>query len=326
MKAVRIHEYGGPEVLVYEEVSDPEPGQKQVLVRVEAASVNPVDVAVREDRFPTPKQPPKIIGSDGAGVVERVGDEVTGVRPGDEVLFSGLGVGSEGSYADYALIAEAQAVPKPPSLSFVDAAALGMAFPAAYYGLVTRGALQAGETVLVQGGAGGVGSASIQIAKALGARVLTTVTGAEAADLVRSLGADAAIDYKTEDVVARVKELTDGRGVDLVHELVISANLPTDLKLIVTGGRIVCTGQGPSPEVTLPIGAAIAGDATLLFMNLNNAKRAGVAAIMREVAAMAAAGTVRAVVGATLPLREARRAHELLEGDHVGKIVLLPRG
>ena len=256
MKAVRIHEYGGPEVLVYEEVPDPEPGPKQVLVRVEAASVNPVDVAVREDRFPTPKQPPKIIGSDGAGVVERVGDDVTGVRPGDEVLFSGLGVGSEGSYADYALIAEAQAVPKPPSLSFVDAAALGMVFPAAYYGLVTRGALQAGETVLVQGGAGGVGSASIQIAKALGARVLTTVTGAEAADLVRSLGADAAIDYKTEDVVARVKELTDGRGVDLVHELVISVNLPTDLELIATGGRIVCTGQGPSPEVTLPIGTA----------------------------------------------------------------------
>ncbi len=326
MKAVRIHKYGGPEVLVYEDVPDPEPGPQQVLVRVEAATVNPVDVAVREDRFPTPKQPPKIIGSDGAGVVERVGEAVAEVHPGDEVLFSGLGVGSEGSYAELALIAEAQAVPKPAPLSFVDAAALGMVFPAAYYGLFTRGDLKGGETVLVQGGAGGVGSASIQLAKARGARVLTTVSGAEAADLVRSLGADEAIDYKAEDVVARVNELTDGRGVDLVHELVISVNLPTDLKLVAKGGRIVCTGQGPSPEVTLPIGAAIAGDATLLFMDLNNAKRAGVAAIMREIAAMAAAGTVRAVVGATFPLREARRAHELLEGSHVGKIVLLPRG
>lgn len=325
MKAVRIHEYGGPEVLIYEDVPDPDPGPQQVLVRVEAATVNPVDAAVREDRLPTPKQPPKIIGSDGAGVVERVGEAVTEVHPGDEVLFSGLGVGSEGSYAELALIAEAQAVIKPPALSFVDAAALGMVFPAAYYGLVTRGALRSGETVLVQGGAGGVGSASIQIAKSRGARVLTTVSGAEAADLVRSLGADEAIDYRTEDVVARVKELTDGRGVDLVHELVISVNLPTDLELVAKGGRIVCTGQGPSPEVTLPIGAAIAGDATLLFMNLNNAGRAGVAAIMREIAAMAAAGTVRAVVGATLPLREARRAHELLEGKHVGKIVLVPR-
>ena len=326
MKAVRIHKYGGPEVLVYEDVPDPEPGPQQVLVRVEAATVNPVDVAVREDRFPTPKQPPKIIGSDGAGVVERVGEAVVEVHPGDEVLFSGLGVGSEGSYAELAVIAEAQAVPKPASLSFVDAAALGMVFPTAYYGLFTRGDLKEGETVLVQGGAGGVGSASIQLAKARGARVLTTVSGAEEADLVRSLGADEVIDYKADDVVARVKELTDGRGVDLVHELVISVNLPTDLKLVARGGRIVCTGQGPSPEVTLPIGAAIAGDATLLFMNLNNAKRAGVAAIMSEIAAMAAAGTVRAVVGATLPLREARRAHELLEGSHLGKIVLLPRG
>jgi NADPH2:quinone reductase len=326
VKAVRIHKYGGPEVLVYEDVPDPEPGPQQVLVRVEAATVNPVDVAVREDRFPTPKQPPKILGSDGAGVVERVGGEVTAVSAGDEVLFSGLGVGSEGSYAEYVLIAEAQAVPKPPALSFVDAAALGMVFPTAYYGLVTRGALSEGETVLVQGGAGGVGSASIQIAKARGARVLTTVSGAEAADLVRSLGADEVIDYKTEDVVARVKDLTEGRGVDLVHELVISVNLPTDLALVAKGGRIVCTGQGPSPEVGLPIGAALAKDATLLFMSLNNAGRAGVAAIMREIATMAADGTVRAVVGATLPLREARRAHELLEGDHVGKIVLLPWG
>jgi len=116
MKAVRIHEHGGPEVLVYEDVPDPEPGPRQVLVRVEAATVNPVDVAVREGRFPTPKQPPKILGSDGAGVVERVGAEVTSVRPGDEVIFSGLGIGSEGSYAEYALIAEAQAVPKPPSI------------------------------------------------------------------------------------------------------------------------------------------------------------------------------------------------------------------
>ena len=326
MKAVRIHQYGGPDVLVYEDVPDPEPGPRQVLVRVEAASVNPVDVAVRENRFPTPKPPPKIIGSDGAGVVERVGHEVTQVRPGDEVLFSGLGVGSEGSYAEYALVAEAQAVPKPPQLSFVEAAALGMVFPTAYYGLVTRGTLRAGETVLVQGAAGGVGSASVQLAKALGARVVATVHGAAAAATVRDLGADEVIDYKTEDVVARVAELTDGRGVDLVHELVVSENLPADIDLLARGGRIVCTGQGPSPQATVPIGAALAKDASLLFMSLNNAGRAGVAAITREVAAMAAAGKVRAVVGTTLPLREARRAHELLEGEHVGKIVLLPRG
>jgi NADPH2:quinone reductase len=326
MKAVRIHEYGGPEVLVYEEVPTPEPGPAQILIRVEAATVNPVDVAVREDRFPTPKAPPKTLGSDGAGVVERVGADVSSVKPGDSVFFSGLGIGSEGSYAEFALIAEAQAVSIPAGLTFVDAAALGMAFPAAYYGLVTRGAVRAGETVLVQGAAGGVGSASVQLAVALGARVIGTVKGDAEADLVRSLGAEATIDYRTEDVVARALELTDGKGPDLVHELVVSVNLPADVRLLATGGRIVCTGQGPSPEATVPIGDALAKDATLLFMNLNNAKRAGVAAIAREVAQMAAEGRVKPVIGEELPLAEARRAHELLAGDHLGKIVLLPRG
>jgi len=326
VKAVRIHEYGGPEVLVYEEVPTPEPGPAQILVRVEAATVNPVDVSVREDRFPTPKSPPKTLGSDGAGIVEQVGHDVSSVRPGDRVFFSGLGIGSEGTYAEYALIAEAQAVSIPAGLTFVDAAALGMAFPAAYYGLVTRGAVRAGETVLVQGAAGGVGSASVQLAIALGARVIGTVNGAAEADLVRGLGAEATIDYRTEDVVARALELTDGAGPDLVHELVVSINLPADVRLLATGGRIVCTGQGPSPEGTIPIGDALAKDATLLFMNLNNAKRAGVAAIAREVAQMAAEGRVKPVIGEKLPLAEARRAHELLAGDHLGKIVLLPRG
>lgn len=324
MKAVRIHEFGGPEVLVYEDIRKPDPEPSQILVKVAAASVNPVDVAVREDRFPTPKRPPKTLGSDGAGTVEAIGAEITTVRPGDRVSFSGLGVGSEGSYAEYALIAEAQAVPLPGSLSFVDAAALGMAFPAAYYGLVTRGALKQGETVLVQGAAGGVGSASVQLAKALGARVLATASGPGAAELVLSLGAEAVIDFKSEDVAARVLELTDGKGVDLVHELVLSVNLPLDVKLVATGGRIVGTGQGPSPEATVPIGEALGKDVSVLFMNLNNAKRAGVAAISAEIAELAAAGKVKPVIGMELPLAEARRAHELLEGDHLGKIVLLP--
>jgi NADPH2:quinone reductase len=324
MKAVRIHEYGGPEVLVYEEVPTPEPKAGQVLVRVAAASVNPIDVSVREDRFPTPKQPPKIIGSDGAGVVERLGEDVTSVRPGDQVFFSGLGVGSEGSYAEYAVIHEAQAVPVPEGLTLVEAAALGLVFPTAYYALVRRGALQAGETVLVQGAGGGVGSAAVQIAAALGARVVGTVSGAPQADLVKSLGASDVIDYKTEDVVARGLELTEGKGFDLVHELVISVNLPNDVKLVAKGGRIVCTGQGPDPEASVPIGEALAKDASLLFMSLSNAGRAGVAAIAAEIGAMAAAGKVRPVIGETLPLAEARKAHELLAGDHLGKIVLVP--
>jgi NADPH2:quinone reductase len=324
VKAVRIHEYGGPEVLVYEEIPVPEPGPKQILVKVAVATVNPVDVSVREDRFPTPKPPPKTLGSDGAGVVERIGAEITNARPGDRVAFSGLGIGSEGSYAEYALIADTQVVHMPDGLSFGDAAAIGMTFPAAYYALVTRGALHEGETVLVQGAAGGVGSASVQLAKALGASVYGTASGPGAADLVLGLGAEAVIDFRTEDVAARVLELTDGKGVDLVHELVLSVNLPTDVQLVARGGRIVGTGQGPGPDAVAPIGVALDKDVSVLFMNLNNAKRAGVAAIAAEIAAMVAAGKVKPVIGAELPLSEARRAHEMLAADHLGKILLIP--
>jgi len=324
VKAVRIHGYGGPEVLVYEDVPTPEPGPKQVLVKVASATVNPVDVAVREDRFPTPKQPPKTLGSDGAGVVESVGAEITTAKPGDRVAFSGLGIGSEGSYAEYALIADTQVVHIPDALSFEEAAAIGMTFPAAYYALVTRGALHEGETVLVQGASGGVGSASVQLARALGARVFGTASGPGAAELVLSLGAEAVVDFRTEDVAARVLELTDGKGVDLVHELVLSVNLPVDVRLVAKGGRIVGTGQGPGPDAVAPIGEALGKDVSVLFMNLNNAGRAGVAAIASEIAAMAAAGKVRPVIGTRLPLAEARKAHEMLAADHLGKIVLLP--
>jgi NADPH:quinone reductase len=324
VKAVRIHETGGPEVLVYEDVPTPSPGPGQVLVRIEAASVNPIDAAVRGGAFATPKKPPKTIGSDGAGVVEAVGPEAGGVRAGDEVFFQGLGIGSEGSYAEYALVAAEQCVAKPENLSFAEAAAMGLVFPTAYYALVRKGDLQPGETVLVQGASGGVGTASVQLAKALGARVLATVGSQEAARQVRDLGADEVIVYKTSDVGAEVARLTDGRGVDLIHELVVSENLPADIGMIARRGRIVCTGQGPRPDVAVPIGAAIGKDASVLFMSTANAGRAGVAEMMREIAHLAEQGRIKPVIWRTLRLPEARTAHELLAEHHVGKIVLVP--
>jgi len=324
MKAVRIHGYGGPEVLVYEDVETPTPGPGQVLVHVRAAAVNPVDAAVRADSFPTPRQPPKTLGSDGAGVVEAVGTDVRGVGPGDEVFFTGLGIGSEGSYAEYALIAPVQAVRKPANVSFEEAAALGLAFSTAWYGLVRRAALTAGETVLVQGAAGGVGSAAVQLAHARGARVLATVGGADAAARVRELGADEVIDRRAADVVTEVKRLTADKGVDVILELVVSANLVADLAMIARGGRIACIGGGPQPTVEIPTGPAIAVDAALLFGSSSNAGRAGVAEILSGVAAMVERGELRPVVGRVVPLSQAREAHELLAGHHFGKIVLVP--
>jgi NADPH2:quinone reductase len=324
MKAVRIHEFGGPEVLRYEDVEIPAPGPSQVLVRIRAAAVNPVDVAVRRNSFPTPKQPPKTLGSDGAGIVETVGSDVEGVAPGDEVFFTGLGIGSEGSYAEYALIAPLQAVRKPAGSSFEEAAALGLAFATAWYGLVRRADLAAGETVLVQGGAGGVGSAAVQLAHARGARVLATVGSAADAERVRTLGADETIDRKATDVAAEVGRLTDDKGVDVILELILSANLAADLAMIAKGGRIVGIGGGPEPTVTLPTGPAIAVDASLLFASSSNAGRAGTAEILTEVARLVAEGKLRPVVGKVLPLAQAREAHELLAGHHFGKIVLVP--
>ena len=326
MKAVRIHEYGGPEVLVYEEVPRPEPKPNQVLVRVEAASVNQNDIAVRENRFPTPKDPPKIIGTDGAGVVEEAGAEVASVKPGDEVLFSGIGIGSEGSYAEYVVLTEAQAVPKPAGLELRRRRRPRPRLP---HRLLRprqprRTCRPARRSSSREPPAASVRRRSSS-PRRFGARVIGTVAGEREAELVRGLGADETVDYKTQDVVAEVKRLTGDKGADLVHELVISANLGKDIQMIAKGGRIVCTGQGPSPTVEVQIGAALARDATLLFMSTNNAGRAGVTEITRTVAEMMSDGRVKAVVGATLPLREARRAHELLAGDHVGKIVLLPR-
>jgi NADPH2:quinone reductase len=324
MKAVRIHEYGGPEVLVYEDVATPSPGPAQALVRLQAAAVNPIDAALRSDAFPTPRQPPKILGSDGAGVVEAVGADVHDLAPGDEVFFTGLGVGSEGTYAEYALIAPVQAVRKPAGLSFEEAAALGLAFSTAWYGLVRRAALQADETVLVQGAAGGVGSAAVQLAHARGARVLAVVGSDDDGRRVRELGADETVDRHASDVVAEVRRLTAGKGVDVILELVVSANLAADLDMIVRGGRIACIGAGPRPTVELPTGPAIGNDAALLFGSSSNAGRAGVAETLAEVARLVEAGLLRPVVGRVLPLARAREAHELLAGRHFGKVVLVP--
>jgi NADPH2:quinone reductase len=324
MKAIRIHEYGGPDVLVYEEVDTPRPGPSQVLLHLRAIGVNPVDAAVRSNRFPTPIEPPRIIGSDGAGVVTAVGPDVTAVARGDEVLFTGLGIGSQGSYADYAVIAETQAVVKPPSLSFQEAAAMSLVFPTAHYALVRRARLEPGETVLVQGGAGGVGSAAVQIARALGARVLATVSTEEDAHAVQELGAEHALVRTVVDVGAEVKRLTDGRGANVVVEPSAAENMAVDLAALAKGGRIVVVGTGGTGQLTVPAGGAGGLDAGLLFMSSSNAGRAGTAQILAELAAMAAAGTVRAVIGTVLPLAEARRAHELLQEHHFGKIVLVP--
>ena len=324
MKAVRIHEYGGPEVLSYEDIDKPEPQADQLVVRVEAAAVNMFDLTVREGRFKGPLPLPKTIGSDGAGVVEQAGADVEGPRAGDEVMFTGLGIGLQGSYAEYAIVLPVQAVPKPAGLAFTDAAAMGLVFPTALYALTRRAGLQPGETVLVQGAAGGVGSAAVQLARALGARVLATVLEAEHVDQVRGLGADEVVRWDEPEAVDRIKELTEGRGVDVVLEIAASDNLAADLGLVAKGGRIAVVGGGSAAEAAVPFGAASGVDASLLYLSSSNAGRAGMAQMLREVGDMVARGEVRPVVCEVLPLSEAGRAHRRLLEPHFGKIVLAP--
>jgi NADPH:quinone reductase len=324
MKAVRIHEYGGPQVLRYEETDRPQPQAGQLLVRVQAAAVNVFDVTMREGRFKGPLPLPKTIGSDGAGVVEQAGYDVEGVSTGDEIMFTGLGISLQGSYAEYAIVLPVQAVPKPAGLTFAEAAAMGVVFPTALYALTRRADLQEGETVLVQGAAGGVGGAAVQLAKAFGARVIGTVLEEEHVQRVRELGADEVVLWGQPPSVERIKELTEGRGVDVIVEIAAADNLATDLGLIARGGRVAVVGSGSAAEAEIPYGAASGVDASLLYLASNNAGRAGMAQMLREVGEMVGRGEVRPVVGEVLPLIEARRAHEQLSGLHFGKIVLVP--
>lgn len=322
MKAVRIHEYGGPDVLSLDEIEPPQPQPDQLLVRVKAAAVNAFDVTVREGRFKGPLPLPKTIGSDGAGVVERAGEAVEDVAPGDEIMFTGLGIGLQGSYAEYATVMPSQAVPKPEGLAFTEAAAMGLVFPTALYALTRRAGVTAGETVLIQGAAGGVGSAAVQLARALGARVLATVLEDEHVDRVRALGADAVVCWREESAVDRVRELTGGRGVDAIVEIAASENLARDLGFLARDGRIAVVGAGER-DTAVPFGPASAVNASLLYLSSSNAGRAGMAAMLRDVADMVRRGEVRPVVGEVLPLEEAERAHRLFAGRHFGKIVLV---
>lgn len=324
MKAARIHQFGGPEVVVYEDAPVPEPKDGQVLVRIKATTVNRFDVAIREHRFPVPRELPLILGTDGAGIVECVGPGVTTVDAGEHIMFTGLGVGMEGSHADFAVVAETQAVTKPVAITFEQAAALGQVFPTADYALQRRAKLQQGETVLVQGAAGGVGSAAVQLAAASGARVLATVSSEDHAQRVRELGADETINRNTANVSSEIRRITDGRGVDVILEIAAADNLAADVRSLAKGGRIVVVGAGTAATAEIPLGAAGGLDATILFMNLANAGRKGVSTIMRAIATLVESGAVKPVIDRVLPLSDARRGHELLEGPHFGKIVLVP--
>ncbi len=319
MKAIRVHEFGGPETLRLEEITDPQAGPGQVVVKVEAAGVNPVETYIRSGGYgkrPLPYTP----GSDAAGTVESVGDGVTSVKPGDRVYLAGT---ITGAYAEKALCSAAQVRPLPERLSFAQGAGIHVPYYTAYYGLFDRAKAQASETVLVHGASGGVGLAAVQIARAAGLTVIGTVGSEKGRQLVLEQGAHHVFDHHKDGYLDEIKALTGGKGVGLILEMLANVNLAKDLGLLAQKGRVVVIGsRGPieiDPRLTM------GKDSSILGMSLMNATEADMMRLHAALGAGLANETLTPIVAQEIPLAEASRAHQaIMESGARGKIVLIP--
>jgi zinc-binding alcohol dehydrogenase/oxidoreductase len=317
VKAVRIHEDGGPEVLVLEEVPDPSPGPGEVLIRLRASALNHLDVWLRRGLPSVPK--PRILGADGAGIRVDTGERVV-INPGIEQPDGSIhviGEHGDGTNAELIAVPAANVHPIPDALSFEEAAAFPLVFETAYRMLVTRAALREGEWVLLWGIGSGVSTAGLAIAKAFGARTIVTSSSDEKLERARELGADAVVNHVTGDVKAAVREVTDGRGADVVVDHVGEATWRTSLDVAARDGRIAVCGatSGPNPPAALHRiwwkGLTILGSTM------------GTKADFEGAYELVASGRVRPVVDEVVPLAQIREAHARLEaGEQLGKIVL----
>lgn len=320
MKAVRVHEFGSPSVMRVEEVADPHPEPGQVLVRVRAAGVNPVDTYIRSGVYANKPPLPYTPGSDGAGVVEAVGDAITRFAPGDRVYLSGS---ITGTYAELALCWEHQLHPLAERVSFTQGAGVNVPFATAYRALFWKAHALPAETVLVHGASGGVGTAAVQLAKAHGMTVIGTAGSERGLELVRAEGADHALNHHEAGYLEQIQALTHGKGVDVILEMLANVNLAKDLSVLAKGGRVVVIGNRGTVEINPR--DLMARDAAVHGMLLFNATEKELASIHAALVAGLANGTLRPVVGQDLPLAEASRAHEaVMEPGAHGKIVLVP--
>jgi NADPH:quinone reductase-like Zn-dependent oxidoreductase len=311
LKAIRIHEDGGPEVLRYEDVPDPEPGPGEVLVELRAASLNRLDLWIRKGLPSVPK--PRILGADGAGLVD--GRRVLinpGIEHGDRITV--IGEHMDGTHAELIAVPESNVYPIPDGMTFEEAAAFPLVYVTAYRMLVTRAGLREGEWVLVWGVGGGVGTAASSIARALGARTIVTSSSDEK---LAAVEADAKVNHESGDVVEAVKEATGGAGADVVVEHVGEATWQRSLQAARTGGRIAVCGATSGPNPPAALHRIWWKQLTILGSTM------GTKEDFEAVYDLVASGQVKPIVDEVLPLAEARAAHERLEaGENLGKIVL----
>jgi NADPH2:quinone reductase len=320
MKAIRVHVVGGPEVLKLEEVPDLNPGDRQVLVRMHAAGVNPVEVYVRAGTYARKATLPYTPGTDGAGVVESVGSGVTKFKPGDRVYTAGS---ISGTYAAQALCEEASLHPLPAHSSYASGAAMGVPYGTAYRALFQRAHARAGETLLVNGASGAVGIAAVQLARAAGLRVIGSAGTDRGKKLAVEEGAHEVVDHTAPDHFEKALALTGGRGFDVILEMLANVNLGKDLTVLAPGGRVVVIGSRGSVEINPR--DLMGRDGAILAMSLWNASPQDLASIHAALVAGLENETLRPIIRHEIPLSEAPRAHEVvMESGAYGKIVLVP--
>ncbi len=324
MRAVVITSPGGPDVLSLEEVPDPVPGAGEVLVDVAAAGVNRADVMQRMGQYPPPPGAPPYPGLECSGRISAVGPGVTGWRPGDEVcaLLGG------GGYAERVAVPQGQLLPIPDGVTLTDAAGLPEVACTVHANVFQQAHLASGETILVHGGAGGIGTMAIQLAKASGARVVCTAGTPAKLERCTELGADLAVSYANDDFVAAVEAFTGGRGADVILDIMGAPYLTRNLTALATGGRLVVVATQGGTSAELDMRMLMRKRASVLGSTLRarpaEEKASIVAGVRGQVWPLIDAGRVRPVIEAALPMAEAPAAHRLLDdGTHVGKILLV---
>jgi NADPH:quinone reductase len=320
MKAIRVEEFGGPENLRLQQVEDLKPGPGQVVVRIRAAGVNPVDAYMRAGTYPRKPTLPYTPGTDGAGTVEAVGEGVRRFKIGDRVYTAGS---LTGTYAEQALCDEHSVYPLPANASFAQGAAMHVPYATAYRGLFQRANARPGEVVLVHGATGGVGIAAVQLARAAGLRVIGTAGTDRGKKLALAEGAHEVLDHKSPSHFDQALTLTEGRGFDVIVELLANVNLARDLTILAPKGRVVVIGNRGTIEINPR--DAMMRDGSILGMSLWNATPDDLFSIHSALVAGLENQTLRPIIGQEIPLADAARAHvAIMEPGAYGKIVLIP--